>query len=152
MAQPSPNRACQSPLFWKSTVLRHATAVEHTILGGTPEQRGFLGEVILESLRGTLIAESFQGSPLDDVVAMLSRYMLEFRMLDNTRISLPNCLYTSSAEFASLSSDPARYDASQAARVHGLVLKFILGDDFADGSTDRLTGLGFRDQGLGLRA
>ncbi|CAE7297289.1 sol [Symbiodinium sp. KB8] len=135
-----------SPMLWRSAALRHATVIEHTILGGTAEERSFLGEVVLEALRGTLIAEAFAGSPLDDLIAMLSEHMLEFRMFDNSRISLPNYLYNSGAEFASLSSDPARYNAGQATLVHDLVIKFILGADFAEGSSDQVTYASSREE------
>ena len=101
-------------------------------MGGTEKQREFLGEVLLDSIRGTLLSESFQGVPLDDSIHLLSKYLLDYRMLHSSRISLPCYLYTPTSEFESLAADMSRFNADQAEQVHRLVIKnLLLGPDFS---------------------
>ena len=127
-----------APVLWRSAALRHPTAVEHIVLNGSAQERGLLGEVILDAVRGTLLSETFGGSPLDDLVASLAQYLVEFRRLDNSRLSLPAYLYSSMAEYVSLCADSTRYNSTEASQVHTQILHYILGTNVSDHSDQSL--------------
>ena len=135
-----------APVLWRSAALRHPTAVEHIILNGISQERGLLGEMILDSVRGTLLSETFGGSPLDDLVASLAQHLVEFRRLDNSRLSLPAYLYSSVAEYASLCADASRYDADEASQVHAQVLQYILGSSVNEQSEHSLSYTATREE------